>query len=144
MICSKQDTLQEPVEIRAHHLFSFADFTLYRPSVEASLARWYQLGKDPEIGNFNGYGREFVEHEAETWDYIVKHPRTTVKITDQYDSLCVKCGNWDGCSDGADAGLDEISAPMLKVEIGKIYTAQELVAIIRDLPSMRPLLYGRK
>lgn len=131
---SYKDELKEPVEIRAHHLFSFIDFMFDYHSVKASLARW---GKHPEIGNFNGYGREFVEHAAKTWDYIVKHPQTVVMITGKYDSLCSKCGKREGCSDGADAGLDEISAPMLEVETGKIYVAKELIGIMQNVKSKR-------
>ncbi len=123
---SDKYTLQEPVEIRAHHLVAFAGFIWDTPSVEASLALWN--GKEPEKTNYNGHGREFVEHEARTWDYLVKHPQTRIKVTNSYDVLCAKCAKKSGCG----YVDDKLAAKVLMLKIGKTYTAQSIIDYIHE------------
>ncbi len=125
-----QPSIGEPVEIRAHHLRTWAIF-LGQGGSEHGLAMLY--GRDREKDDFKGYGRPFLTNVANVFTYLTRNPEARVKITDSFDALCNVCpknplNDLDGtCDNISTSRSDESYAERCGVVIGREYTWQEII-----------------
>lgn len=130
-----QPSFVEPVEIRAHHLNSWAQFLLSGGS-ERGLIGSYEDDIHPAMNsenNHNGYGRKTFTHVANTWGYLTKKPQARIKITESFDVICSGCrknplNDSDGTCDNVSVSwFDDLYAKLWKIEIGREYTSQEML-----------------
>jgi len=108
------------VKIRGHHLERLRVF--YE---DGNLEKYHLVEGD------HGYSEEFSEGEVNLFNMIIASPELKIKITTNLDDLCYYCNKnpkKEGCLDEELIKDDNRVALGYNLEIGKTYTAKEILA----------------
>jgi len=108
--------MNEPIEIRAHHLLC--------------IPRFYR----------GGYDKKFAQNMGKNCMYIRKHPNVKIKVlVAKLDDLCHKCPHkfQDGCVQSKKIGKwvvsqDEKVANFLNIKSNSIFDAKEIFNLSLD------------
>jgi len=116
----KLDNIPEVIELRGHHLISFAS-RFYGMSVDEN---WEELFSDNH--KLMGYGSAIIEHILELTNYFKQNPSLEFRIVEGADIVCKKCNLKKECSADKMAYEDVLSLEKIGFEVGKSYKVSEL------------------
>ena len=117
----------EPIDIRGHHL--------------ETLGKNYNLQQLTDLlvpGGYMKEGDSFADSVYKIFREIKTNPGRLVRITDSPDAICLMCSKKKDCENPREnpAPEDRQVARWLKFEIGKVYTAKEVMQSFEQYRSL--------
>lgn len=131
---------QKEIKLRGHHIEIFAIPYLKNLVITQQKRSFFK--KEDKFHNLEnkriylgvGYGEKMENSVNEIYQLLQTEPNLKVKITGGLDSICMVGCPWFRplCKELNYHNIDVSSAKEYDLEIGKIYTAKEIIQKIKD------------